>query len=116
MDKPIPSSADLKWLAGVPEEPTFTKAAENNLGEEPNPGHMMCSPVHGKCLWVAPTLGPYTPVHTYQPYRGENLLCSSPPHLTTSNSAPSHPYSTILPSPNSHLNADSISSSMIWSN
>ena len=76
----------------------------------------MCAPVYGKCLWVASSPGPYTPVYIYQPYHGDNLLCSSPPHFTTANSAPSHPHSTIPSPPNSHPNADGISSSMIWFN
>lgn len=100
--------AVLGWLAGVQGNPLFLKAAENNLEEEPNSAcDVMCAPVYGRCLWVAPSPGPYTLVHTYQPY-GNNLLCSSPPHFTTANSAPSHPHSPLPPFPTPECQEDKL--------
>lgn len=66
--------------------------------------------VFGRCLWVASSPGTYTPVHTYQPYPGNSLLCSSPPPFTAANSAPSHLHATIPPPPSSHQDADRVSS------
>lgn len=71
---------------------------------------VMCAPVFGRCLWVASNPGTYTPVHIYQPYPGNSLLCSSPPPFTAANSSSSHLHSTIPPPPNSHQNADRVSS------
>lgn len=78
-----PFPVDLEWLAGMLEEPALYQSCRKNknLEKEPNPAcDMMCVPAYGRCLWVAL-------VHIYQPYCCDNLLCSSSPHFTTSNSA-----------------------------
>lgn len=85
MDKIATQLTWSGWVHGQ-RNPPFIKAAEKNLGEEPAPAcDSMCAPVYvHRCLWVAPSPYPYTPVHIYQLYCGDNLLCISQPHFTIS--------------------------------
>lgn len=70
-------SAHLEWLRGLPEEPTLNQSCRKESAGGAKRVISMCVPVFDRCPGVAPSLCPYTPVHTYQLYCGDNLLCTS---------------------------------------
>lgn len=106
-------SAHLEWLRGLPEEPTLNQSCRKESAGGAKRVISMCVPVFDRCPGVAPSLCPYTPVHTYQLYCGDNLLCTSLlilQLLIVHPSTPSLHYSTFPPL---HLNAYALSFSTI---